>query len=72
MPAWTEVLDDGTVGGKKTLGLSWRFEALHAPLPLARGLVGVLRPVVQIPVLTMLHPGQDLPLGGTIARQFIG
>ena len=66
------MLDDGTVGREKPLGLSWRFEALHAPFPLARGLVGVLRAVVQIAVLPMLHAGQDLPLGGTIARQFIG
>jgi hypothetical protein len=31
MTSQPKVLDDGTVGGEKMLGLSWRFEALHAP-----------------------------------------
>jgi hypothetical protein len=72
MPAWAEVLGNGPVGGEEPLGVSWRLEALHAPLALPRRLVGVFGAVVQIAVLPMLHAGQELPLCRPIAPQLIG
>ena len=48
------------------------MKPLHAPLPLARRLGRVLGPVVQVAVLAMLHPGQDLALRGTIALPLVG
>ena len=68
MTSWPKVLDGGTVGGEEALGVCWGFEALHAPLPLARGLVEVFRTIVEVAVLAMLHAGQDLALGRPIAR----
>jgi hypothetical protein len=32
----------------------------------------ILRAVVQIPMLTMFHPGEDFPLGGSGALQLVG
>jgi hypothetical protein len=55
MPSWAAVLSDGAIGGKEPLRVSWRFESLHTPLPLAGGLVGILRTVVEIAMLPMLH-----------------
>ena len=72
MSVWAEVLSDGTIGREEPLGLGWCFEPLHTLLPRAGRLVGVLRPIVEIPVLTMFHPGEDLPLGGSIALQLVG
>ena len=43
------------------------FEPVHPPLPLTGGLVGVLRAIIQIPVLAMFHPRQYLALGGSVA-----
>jgi hypothetical protein len=51
--------------------VSQRFEPLHAPLSLAGGLMRVFRPVIQVPMLSMFHTGQDLALRRTITRQFI-
>jgi hypothetical protein len=72
MSAWTEMLGDRTIGREETLGLAWGLEALHTLLPLAGGLVRVLRPVIQIPMLAMFHPRKDLALGGSVAFEFIG
>ena len=72
MPAGTKVLGDGTIRREEALGVSWRFEPLHAPFPLAGGLVRVLRPIVEIPVLAVFYPREDLSLGGPVALQFIG
>ena len=72
MPAWTEVLGDGTIHGEKSLCMPRRFEALHAALPLAGGLVRVLGAVVEIAVLAMFHPRQYLTLRGAIAFQLVG
>lgn len=47
-------------------GAIHREKALHAPLTLPRGLVRVLRAVVQIPGLPMFDAGQHLPHGGTL------
>jgi hypothetical protein len=72
MPARAEVLGDGTVGGEELLGVPWRFEPLHAPLALTRGLVGVLGAVIEIPMLAVFYSQEHLPLGGPIAFQFVG
>jgi hypothetical protein len=67
-----EVLRDGTIGREESLGVTQRLEPLHAPLPLAGGLMGVFGPIVQIAVLAVLYTGQDFPFRGTIAGQFVG
>ena len=60
MPAGAKLLCDGTIGGEEALGVARRLEPLHTLLSLAGRLVGVLRPIVEIPVLTMFHPWEDL------------
>src|SRR3954447_22346735 len=45
---------DLVMGGEETLCLSGRFEPLHLPLASARGLMRVLRPIVQSFMLPML------------------
>jgi hypothetical protein len=72
MPARTEVLGDGTIGGEESLGITRGFEPLHAPLALTSGLMRVLSTMIEIPVLTMFHPWENLALGGSIALQFVG
>jgi hypothetical protein len=67
MPVRAEVLCDGTIGREKALGLARGFEPLHASLPLAGRLVGVLRPVIEIAMLAMFHARKYLLLGGSIA-----
>jgi len=53
----TEVGSDNSVHFDKVLGVSRGFEPPHAPLPLTRQLMRVLRAVVQIPMLSMRTPG---------------
>jgi len=67
----SKVLGDGTIRGEEALGLSGGLKPLHAPLPLARRLMGILRPIVQIAVLAMFDARQDLPLGRAIAFEFV-
>src|SRR5919108_1702667 len=67
----SEVLGNGTIGSEEPMGLSWRLEPWHAPFPLAGGLMGVLRSVIQIPMLTISHARQELSLGGFITLQLI-
>jgi hypothetical protein len=56
-PARSKVLRYRAIGSEEALRVSWGCEPLHAPLPLARGLMGVLRTVVEVAVLAMFHPG---------------
>jgi len=56
MPAWSKVLGDRPIRGEKALRMLRRLKALHAPLTLAGGLVGVFGTVVQIAVLAVLDP----------------
>ena len=67
-----EVLRNRTIGGEEALGLARRLEPLHAPLPLTGGLMGVLGAVIEIPVLAMFHPGENLALGGSVTLQLVG
>ena len=60
MTTWAEVLHDGTRGRKESLGVARRFNPLHAPLPLTRGLMRVLRMVVEIEMLAMFYPWKNL------------
>jgi hypothetical protein len=69
MPTRANVLGHGTTRGQETLGLPWRLKPLHAPLPLAGGLMSMLRTVVEITVLTVPHPGQHLALRRPITLQ---
>jgi hypothetical protein len=69
MPARPEGLGDGTIGRKEPLGLSWRREPLHAPRPLAGGLMGVLGVVVHVARLTMCSTREYLAFRRAVAFQ---
>jgi hypothetical protein len=66
-----EVRRRKAIRGEEALGVPGRLEPLHPSFPLASGLVGVFCPVIQIAMLSMLYPRQDLPVGSPTARQFI-
>jgi len=72
MPAWTKVLRERAISGEEPLGVTRGLKPVHALLPLPGGLVRILRPIIQIPVLAMFYPGEKLSLGGSVALQFIG
>ena len=72
MTTWAEMLGDGTIGREEPLGVTWGLEPLHAPLPLMGGPVRVLRSIIEIAVLAMFHPWQDLALGGSVTLELIG
>ncbi len=57
---------------EEALRVTCRLESPHGPLALARRLVGVLSPVIEVPVLPMFYTGQDLSFGGCVALQLIG
>jgi hypothetical protein len=67
----SEVLGDGTIRGQKPVGVLWRLKPLHAPLPLARRLVGIFRPIIEVAVLPMFHTRQDLPLRSAVAFELV-
>jgi hypothetical protein len=67
-----EMRRDRAIGGEEALGMPWRFEAWHAPLPLTHVLVRLLGTVIPLAVLTMFDARQALPFGGTIAGQRSG
>lgn len=58
---------DDSVHFDKLLGVPRGFEPSHAPLPLTRWLVRVLRAVVQIPMLSMSDVGYHDPFRRTVA-----
>src|SRR5712692_4521463 len=72
MSVRAEVLRAGPIGREELLGVPRRLKPLHAPLALAGRLVRVLRPVIEIAMLAMVHPWENLPLGGTVALEFVG
>jgi hypothetical protein len=55
-----EVRDDGAICREKALGMAGRLEPLHPSFPLAGGVVGDFRTIVQIAVLPMVDTGQNL------------
>lgn len=71
MPAWSEVSGGRPIHRKKLSRLSWGLTLLHAPLPLARWLTGVLRAVIDIPVLPVFDTGQALPLCRAVALELV-
>ena len=75
MPTRSEVLGNRTIRGEKPLCLSWGLEPLHAPLPLARGLMGVFRTVIEIEEFrTLKLRGKGFVVTGESAqlRQAVG
>src|SRR4051794_22182472 len=63
---------DLVVGGKETLCLPRRLEALHLSFSSSRRLVGILGSVIQALVLAVLDAGRDLLLRSAIAGQLVG
>ena len=72
MPARSKVLGNRPIGGEKPLRVLGGLEPLQAPLPLAGGLVRVLRAMIQVPMLPMFHTRKEFSLGGSVALEFIG
>jgi hypothetical protein len=66
------MLSDRAICRKETLGMTCGFEPRHPPFPLAGGLVGVFRTIIQIPRLPVFDTRQHLPLGRAIAFQLVG
>ena len=54
MPSRAEVFGNETIRGEELLRMPRGFKPLHPPLSLARGLVAILRAVVQVPVLAVV------------------
>lgn len=71
MPARTEVLGDGAIGGEETLGMAWRFKPLQVSLSLTCWLMRILRPVVEIPMLPMFYAWENFALSRSVAPQLI-
>ena len=61
-----------TISGEEPLGPAWRLKLRHAPFPLAGGLMGVVRAIVEVAALPGLHTLQHLPRRGAIAFQHAG
>ena len=72
MPPQTEMLGDRAIGREKALSVAGGLEPLQPALPLPGWLVGVLRTIIQIAMLAMFHPGEDLSPGSTIALELVG
>ena len=71
MPARAEVLRNRTIGGEETLSVAGGLTPLHLPLPLAGGLVRVLRAMIQVPMLPRFHTREEFSLGGSVALEFV-
>ena len=66
MAAEVEEVADPGVGGEEALCLARRLAPLYLPFSVPRGLVRVLRPVIQTLVLPVLDGGHHLALGRAI------
>jgi hypothetical protein len=66
-----EVRSDDAVHLDKTSGMPSGFKPAHSPFPLARRLMGILGPVVQIPMLSMSNTRHPDPFCGGVAAQFV-
>jgi hypothetical protein len=62
---------DRAIGREETLGVRGRLEPLHPSFPLAGGLMGVFRTIVQVPVLPMFDTGQELAQGRPLTLELI-
>ena len=67
MLARSEMLGNGTIRRQKPLRAPRRLELLHVLCALAGGVVEILGAIIEIPMLAMFHPGEELSLGGSIA-----
>jgi hypothetical protein len=72
MPTRSKVLGNGTIGGEEALRVPGGLKPLQAPLALAGRLVGVLRAVIEVAVLAMFHPRENLPLRRPVAFELVG
>jgi hypothetical protein len=61
-----------TVRGTEPLSLPWRLDTSHPPFRLPHRLLGVSCTVIEMAVLAVFHPRENVPFGGAIALQFIG
>src|SRR5262245_12148418 len=71
MPSGSEVLGNGAIRGQKALRMPCGLEPLPALLPLPRGPMRVLAPVIEVAALPVFDPRQYLALGGAITFQLI-
>ena len=71
MTSGTEVRGDDPVHLDKALDMPSGLKPSHASLPFARRLMGVLRSVIEVPVLSMSNAGHHNPFCGRIAAQLI-
>ena len=71
MPTRSEVLGNGAIRGEEALRMPGGLKPLHPPLPLTGGLVRILGAVVEVAVLAMCHPREDLPRRGAITVQLV-
>ena len=67
MPARSEVLSNWPIRGEEALHVPGGLEPLHASLPLTCGLMRVLGAIIEVAVLAVLHPREDLPLRSPVA-----
>ena len=63
----SEMRTDDSVHLDKALGVPSEFEPSHSPLPFTRRLMRVLRPVVQVPVLSVRNTGHHDSFGRPVA-----
>jgi len=60
------------MGSHKCLGLPYRFEPPHYPLPHSGWLMRLLNPIIRILRGVMNCLRNNFPAGNTIATQFVG
>ena len=60
-----------TVYRKESLGLGWRLEPSHLPLPLSGRLVGDFLSIVRVPLGVMSHRMRDRPERRDVAAQLV-
>ena len=72
MPARSEVLSNWPIRGEEALHVPGGLEPLHASLPLTCGLMRVLGAIIEVAVLAVLHPREDLPLRSPVAFELVG
>ena len=71
MTARSEMLGNGIIRRQKPLRAPRRLELLHVLCALAGGLVEILGAIIEVPMLAVLHPRQQLALRCAIAFQLI-
>ncbi len=71
MTSRAEVRSDDPVHLDKSLRVPAGFEPPHSPLSLTRRLMGILRPVVQVTMLSMSDAGHHHPFRCAVAAELI-